>query len=143
MLFRALVVLLGVCATSAAAEPPGIEDPVIFKAFSLARAAGGYMTIDNSLGEADWLIGARVEGHMAMIHESREVDGVMTMAHVEAVEIEAGGTVRFAPGGLHVMIMGLAPGEFAAGDTVPVTLIFDKAGEVAVEFSVTERPVSE
>ena len=140
MLFRALVAALGLIATSAAAEPPAVVDPVIFKAFSAARVAGGYMTIDNSEGETDRLIGVRAEGPMAMIHESREVDGVMTMARVETLEIAAGDILSFAPGGYHIMIMGFAPDEFAVGDTVPMTLVFDRAGEIAVEFSVTEMP---
>lgn len=140
MLFRALVTVLSFIATSAVAEPPAVVDPVIFKAFSAARVAGGYMNIDNTEGETDRLIGVRIEGRMAMIHESREVDGVMTMAHVEALEIAAGNILNFAPGGYHIMIMGFAPDEFAVGDTVPMTLIFDKAGEIAVEFSVTEMP---
>lgn len=140
MLFRALVSVLSFIATSALADPPIVTDAVIFKAFSAARVAGGYMTIDNTEGAADRLISVRTEGPMAMIHESREVDGVMTMAHVEALEIAAGNILSFAPGGYHIMIRGFAPDEFAVGDTVPMTLIFDNAGEIAVEFSVTEMP---
>jgi copper(I)-binding protein len=140
MLFRAIVAAFSLMATSAAADPPVVTDPVIFKAFSAARVAAGYLTVDNSEGAADRLIGVRIEGPMAMIHESREVDGVMTMPHIDAIEVEAGETVSFAPGGYHIMIMGISPDEFAIGDIVPITLVFDKAGEVAVDFSVTERP---
>ncbi|MGI9393609.1 MAG: copper chaperone PCu(A)C [Boseongicola sp.] len=143
MLFRALVAVLGLIATSAAAEPPKISDPVMFKAFSAARVAGGYMTIDNTAGTADQLIGARIEGRMVMIHQSREVDGVMTMAHVEAVEIAAGDTIAFEPGGFHIMIMGLAPDEFVVGDTVTMTLVFEETGEIPIDFEVTERPAIE
>ncbi len=140
MLFRAFVVFFTLFATSAFAEPPEISDPVIYKAYSAARVAGGYMIIDNTSGEADRLTGVQIEGRMAMIHESREVDGVMTMTHVEAIEVDAGGTLSFAPGGYHIMIMGVAPDEFVVGDTVPVTLVFDVAGEIAVNFNVTEFP---
>ncbi len=117
-----------------------IENPVMFKSFSNARAAGGYMTVANT-GEADdLLIGVRVDGPMAMLHESREEDGVMRMVHLDAVEIPAGETVSFQPGGLHVMVMGLEPGDLPVGETLDVTLIFDRAGEVEVTFSVEERP---
>lgn len=117
-----------------------IDHPVIYKSFARARAAGGYMTITNG-GEADdMLIGVRVEGPMAMIHESREEDGVMRMLHLDAVEIPAGGTVAFAPGGLHVMIMGLQPDDLPVGDTLDAVLVFDRAGEVPVTFEVEPLP---
>jgi len=128
-------------ATSAAAEnhtPISVSDPVIFKAFENARAAGGYMMIANTGEEDDLLLDIKIEGRMAMIHESREEDGVMRMLHVDAISVPAEGMVEFAPGGFHVMIMGLQPGDLAVGETVGATLVFDHAGDVAVTFSVTE-----
>lgn len=96
------------------------------------------MSIMNMGDTPDLLIGVRVEGPMAMIHESREEDGVMRMVHLDAVEIPAGDTVEFRPGGLHVMVMGLGPDDLPVGDTLDATLIFDRAGEVPIVFSVTD-----
>lgn len=42
------------------------------------------------------------------IHEMKEEDGMMKMRGVKAVELPAGKTVSLAPGGLHVMLFGLA-----------------------------------
>ena len=116
-----------------------IDDPVMVKAFENARAAGGYMMIANTGAEDDLLLEVKIEGRMAMIHESREEDGVMRMLHVDAVSVPAEGMVAFAPGGFHVMVMGLQPGELPVGEMVEATLIFDRAGEVPVTFMMTEK----
>ncbi|MDP5359854.1 MAG: copper chaperone PCu(A)C, partial [Paracoccaceae bacterium] len=47
--------------------------------------------------------------------------------------------VQLAPGGLHVMFMGLGGDPFEVGETFPATLVFEKAGEVEVVFYVEER----
>jgi len=44
----------------------------------------------------------------AEIHEMKEEDGMMKMRAVKAVELPAGTTVSLAPGGLHLMLFGLA-----------------------------------
>ena len=119
-----------------------IRDPVLFKSFASARAAGGYMTIANSGTEPDRLLSVSVEGPMAMIHQSREEDGVVRMVQLEEVEIPAGGAVEFRPGGLHVMIMGLQPGDLPVGDTLDGVLTFDSAGEVAITFQVVDQSES-
>jgi copper(I)-binding protein len=63
-------------------------------------------------------------------------DGVMTMRPVDGgLAIEPGRSVRFAPGGLHLMIIGLAA-PLVQGDKVRVVLRFEKAGEVTVSFDV-------
>jgi copper(I)-binding protein len=60
------------------------------------------------------------------------------MGEVEALEIPPGETVRLAPGGMHVMFMGLdAP--LTADGSVPATLVFETAGEIEVEFRVEPR----
>lgn len=103
-----------------------------------AKAAAGYFTLHNAGAGADRLLGVEVGfAAMAMLHRSEtDAAGVARMVHLDAVEIPPGGTVEFAPGGLHVMFMGLnAP--IAEGVMLPGTLVFEKAGRVAVEFMVT------
>jgi copper(I)-binding protein len=58
------------------------------------------------------------------------------MREVEkGLEIPAGGSVILAPGGYHLMMTGLkAP--FKQGASVPVTLVFEKAGKIDVELAV-------
>ena len=44
----------------------------------------------------------------AQIHETREVDGMMRMRHVDPLVLAAGANIDLAPGGMHLMLMGLA-----------------------------------
>lgn len=93
------------------------------------KAAGGYLTVANKGGEADRLVGASspLAGKVE-VHTMAVVDNVMTMRPVEGgLEIPAGGSVELKPGGYHLMFMDVAA-PFAEGETVPVTLEFEKAG---------------
>ena len=65
----------------------------------------------------------------AELHVSAMVGGVMTMKPLETVEIERNATVTFAPGGRHVMLIGLQR-PIKAGDKIPLTLTFEKSGPV-------------
>lgn len=103
-----------------------------------AKAAGGFMAISNDGAVSDRLIAVETGiAKRAQVHTTATgADGVAKMAHVpEGVEIPAGGTVVLERGGLHVMFMGLT-GALKEGDMVPVTLVFEHAGRVAIEFMV-------
>lgn len=115
-----------------------IIHPYMFETGATAKAGGGYVTIANTGDSADTLVSVSADFPMVQLHESIEKDGVMSMQHVERLEIGAGETVELAPGGYHVMFMGLAE-PFVAGTHVPVTLTFENAGEIEVEFMVMER----
>ena len=96
-----------------------------------ARTGAGYLSVTNSGAEADRL---RVELHAT----EADAAGVARMRPVEALEVPPGATVTLAPQGTHVMFMGLdAP--LVEGERVPAVLVFEKAGEVAVEFAVEPR----
>lgn len=138
-LLSVLAVVFGTAAFADEQSTIQINDPIMFKAFENARAAGGYMTIDNTGDEDDLLIGIEIEDRMSMIHESREENGVVRMLHVDALAIPAGDQITFKPGGFHVMLMGLQPGELPVGETVEATLIFDRAGAVPVTFEVVDK----
>ncbi|KAB2861260.1 MAG: copper chaperone PCu(A)C [Bauldia sp.] len=96
-----------------------------------APAGGGFLTITNTGDAPDRLIAvSSPDVGQAEIHEMKVADGVMTMRPLEnGPEIPAHGTVTLAPGGIHLMFIGLkAP--FVAGGELPVTLTFEKAGPV-------------
>lgn len=102
-----------------------------------APVGGGYFTIANAGESADRLVAATspVAGEV-QIHEMTMSGDVMEMHKLEdGVEIPAGGEVTFAPGGLHLMFMRLNQ-PFEEGAEVPVTLTFERAGEVSVMFAV-------
>jgi copper(I)-binding protein len=103
------------------------------------RAGGtgaGFMTIRNAGSAADRLVAARAAIARAVeLHTHIREGDVMRMRPVPAIEVPAGQTVTLQPGGLHLMLIGLnAPLE--QGSTVPVTLVFERAGEIAIELKV-------
>lgn len=101
-----------------------------------APVAGGFVTITNK-GEADRLLSATSPiSDVVQLHEMKMEGDVMKMNEVAGgIEIPAGGTVTLAPGGLHIMFMGLKE-RLIEGGSVPVTLTFEKAGTVQIELSV-------
>lgn len=110
-----------------------------------APAGGGYVTLTNKGASADRLVSARsAAAQKVEIHEMKMEGSVMRMRELEkGIELPAGGTVTLMPGGLHIMFMGLkAP--FQKDGRVPVTLVFEKAGPIDVEFMVeamgTQQP---
>lgn len=98
---------------------------------------GGYLTIVNSGGEADRLVGASSSSAAKVeIHNMEVVNDVMTMRPVEGgLEVPAGATVALEPGGLHLMFMKVSE-PFRDGGVVPLSLEFEKAGKVDVGLPV-------
>lgn len=103
-----------------------------------AMAGAAFMTITNSGAEADRLtdvrsdIAAKTELHTHI----GSADGKMQMVHVpEGFEIPANGSHDLKRGGDHVMFMGLKSRP-ENGQTVSVTLVFEKAGEMVIDVPV-------
>ena len=102
-----------------------------------AKVGGGYLVVRNDGTEPDRLIGgAAAFAGRVEIHEMAVSDGVMRMAPIEGgLEIAPGATVELKPGGYHVMFMEMTDTP-RRGDTVPVTLTFQRAGDVTVQMPV-------
>ena len=106
-----------------------------------ARAHAAYLTLANHSNRPRILVGAEAEGYAAAsLHESREVGGAAIMAVVERLEIAPHGTIAFAPGGLHVMLM-RPEGRQKAGGAARLTLRFadGEALEVLAEIRDMRR----
>ncbi len=101
-----------------------------------ATVGAGYLSITNKGRELDRLIGGSAEPASRFeVHVTVMEDGVAKMRQVTGLEIKPGETVELKPGGMHVMFMGLKQ-PLAQGQRVKGTLVFEKAGAVAVEFVV-------
>lgn len=100
-----------------------------------AANAAFYMQIVNNSPEDEHLMTAKAE--MCDATEFHEVvmkeGGVMSMQPVEGgkIDVPAKQTVELKSGGLHLMCIG-KKGEFKLGETYPITLVFEKAGEMEV-----------
>lgn len=102
-----------------------------------ALSGAGYLTLTNSGKADDRLLGGSTPAARSFeLHESSMAGGIMRMRRLDkGVTIPAGGTVKVAPGGIHIMLIGLAK-PLVAGTTIPATLRFERAGAVAVTFEV-------
>ena len=138
----AFTTLLTVLGAPAQAQEVKAGDLVITQAWSRAtpggaKIAGGFFTIENKGAAPDRL--TAVSGDVAgkvEIHEMAMNNGVMTMRALDkGLAIEPGKTVKFAPGGYHLMLMDLKT-PLKQGDKVPLTLEFEKAGKVTVSLDV-------
>jgi copper(I)-binding protein len=105
-----------------------------------ASNAAFYMAIRNTDQEQDTLTAASIdicgatELHMTAIDDA----GVMSMQHVQQIDIPAGGITMLEPGGLHIMCID-RQAELNPGDRVPISLSFSRAGELIVEAEIREQ----
>jgi copper(I)-binding protein len=119
-----------------------------------------YMVIRNTGAEDDALLAADTDvAQTVEIHETyvMEAEGdaemgdmgdnmgddmdmageMMGMRPVESVPVPAGGRVTLEPGGYHIMLINVE--QLEPGQTIPITLTFEKAGTVEVEAEVREQ----
>ncbi|MFO1144142.1 MAG: copper chaperone PCu(A)C [Amaricoccus sp.] len=104
-----------------------------------AKTAAGYLTVRNEGSAPDRLLAVRADFPEVSLHVvETDAEGVTRMLPVDGIAIPAGATVQLEPRGAHVMFMGLSA-PFEAGQEVAATLVFEKAGEIAVRFPVEAR----
>jgi copper(I)-binding protein len=119
----------------------GKGDLKIEKAWARATApgaavGGGYLTVRNAGTAGDRLVGASSPvSARTELHEMAMEKDIMRMREVKGIDVPAKGTLELKPGSYHLMFVELkAP--LKQGDKVPVTLKFEKAGEVKAELAV-------
>ncbi len=131
-------------ATLAVAQAHDYELGALSVGHPWARASAGaaptgaaYLTVRNDGAEADRLVAVETPAAgRAELHTHLHENGVMKMREVEGgIELPAGESVALAPGGLHVMLFGLAA-PLEEGSRFPMTLVFEKAGRLEVEIAV-------
>jgi periplasmic copper chaperone A len=109
-----------------------------------AKTGAVYMTLDNKSGTPDRLTGASSDvADKLQIHEMKVENGVMKMREVpDGLSIPAGGSVVLKPGSYHVMMIGLKK-PLTAGEDFPLTLTFEKAGNISVTVPVQAMGASQ
>lgn len=115
-----------------------VSDPYARAAGPTAKAGAAFMIIENSGAEDDRLIAASSDiAARVELHTHKDMgEGVMKMMEVEeGFVVPAEGSHALARGGDHVMFMGLTR-PMNQGDTVTVTLTFERAGDIVVEVPV-------
>ena len=102
-----------------------------------APMAAGYVQITNMDGADDRLVAARADFAKAVeVHEVIKENGVAKMrALTDGLPLPAGAAVTLTPGGYHLMFMKIDR-QLQVGATHDVTLVFEKAGEKQLTFTV-------
>lgn len=127
--------LLALAACAAEGPPIDARDAYGYESV-LGNVAAVYLTVENRGARPDTLVGVEVEGAaVAMIHEQVAEGARVEMRHVGPLPIPPHSTVVLKPGGLHVMMEGMAAAP-AAGDTLIVTLRFAGGQAIAVRAPV-------
>lgn len=97
------------------------------------RPGAVYFKLNNQGDKPASIVSAYVEGAAnAEIHETKGG----SMAAVKNVDIAAGGSVEFAPGGLHVMVFEL-PADFQDGGTTELTISFADGDKLSAPLAIT------
>ena len=117
-----------------------ISDAYARSSGPLAKAGAAYMRIMNHSDESERLTGVQSDiAKKTELHSHLEDDnGVMKMVRIdEGIKIGPMKDHSLAPGGEHIMFMGLKE-PFETGKIIPITLLFEKAGEVVIEIIVDQ-----
>lgn len=134
-----MIVLALFAATPLFAQEVSVKDAWIRGTVQGQSATGAYMELTGKSNAR--LVGvASPAAKIAEVHSMTMEKGVMKMSPVEGIELPAGKPVKLAPGGYHVMLMGLHK-PLSPGDKVPLQLTFELPGKKreTVELSVEVR----
>lgn len=141
MKFIAGMAALTLFASSAVAQAPSlVVQNAWVRVTPGADMAAAYLTLRNASASAVTVTGVEspIAGH-AMIHESSVQGGQSRMRPHEQLVVAPGATVKFEPGGLHVMLHDLKR-PLAVGESVPLVLTL--AGGGTLQVSAAVRPLS-
>ena len=137
-----LFLVSGICVSQASGFTVGdiqIDHPWARSLPAVSKNGAVYLKLSNIGSNQDSLVSAstpvadRVEFH-THIHEN----GMMMMRQVEKVELPGGGEATLEPGSLHLMLFGINS-PMTEGKEFPLTLRFEKAGEVEVTVKVGQQ----
>jgi len=138
---KRLSVVILLMTTSLAAFSPAWAAPFQisdgwFRALPGKLPAGGYFTAYNGTDREISIMAADSDAcGMLMIHQSSNKGGMSGMDMVDKVNVPAGGTVRFAPGGYHLMCES-PNAKMKLGSKVAVLFKLSDGSSVAAGFVV-------
>jgi len=140
---RRLASALALAAASAAPAPAHefhrLGDIVVEQPWARAtpvKVGGAYVTLRNNGAVPDRLVKVTSPvAEKAEIHETKIDGGMAMMRAVDGIVLKPRGSVQLKPGGLHIMLMGLAR-PLKEGERIKLAFTFERAGTIEVEARV-------
>jgi copper(I)-binding protein len=130
--------ILSLALSGVAHAQVAVDAPWVRASVPQQTATGAFMRLTASRDLR--LIGARSDvAQNTEVHEMAMQGQMMRMREVAVVPLPRGQTVALAPGGYHVMLIGLKR-PLGAGEQVTLTLVFEDAGGKRSEQTV-QAPV--
>jgi len=132
-----LPLALSVCAASALAAPASVlVSDCWVRALPGNLPSGGYFSVMNMSDKPVDLTGVKTDAFgMAMLHQTQSNGSTSKMVMVEKATVPANGTLKFTPGGYHVMLE--QPKQPAkVGTSIPLTFSFSDGETVTSECAV-------
>ena len=136
----AMMVMSGMNAIAAASDIFSFSEMQLRATVAGMQSSAAYLKITNNGVSDDRLIAAKTAiAQRVEIHSMEMDNGVMRMRAVDGgLAIAAGDSVTLAPGGLHIMLMGLTT-DLAPDTQHEIILVFEKAGGIKLT-GTAKRP---
>ena len=113
-----------------------ISDAWVSKPIAGGKNAAGYLTIENKGDDVAEITSVSCEMAVTcQIHLSSNEGGTHRMRQLPSVEIPAGQIVKFEPGALHVMVMGIDE-AFHQAQALPVVFTLKNNTTVSTELTI-------
>ena len=136
MIKRLLILALLICSLPAVAESLQVTDAWIKNLPMAVPVRAGYMHISNIQNREVTIVSLQSKSFESIeIHQSLEVDGMMSMRPVDTLSIPAGASLELAPGGFHLMMMNPLD-KLIPGQKVTVTLYYEDQKMQLIEMEV-------
>ena len=138
-LFSVGLILFSVMLMSCSVQDDiAVDNAWVPEAPSTVSALAGYMDITNHFSGTMVLSGAESPFFNQVVLHQTVIDSETDFARMieqPSISIEAGQTLKFEPGGYHLML--LTPLKLIDTETViPITLLFENGFQKAVDFTV-------
>jgi len=104
----------------------------------VSRTAAVYLKLKNTTDSPLILTGAATSiAKHVMIHQTVESQGMVKMQHQSSIVIPPGGSLEFAPGGTHIMLMGLQKEPIP--EVFEMNLIFENKANQSIQVNLRSR----
>lgn len=94
--------------------------------------------VDDTLSVVTSEIAERTELHETITQPNAQGVDMSSMRPVDSIKITPSNPVAFEPMGKHIMLIGLKK-QLVAGESFPLTLHFEKAGEMKTKVQIVDR----